>query len=205
MTSAAQSTANRRNALKSTGPKTVDGKAAVARNALQHGLTARRIVCFDEHARDFASFHDALRTDFAPAGAIEEQLVERIALCAWRLRRASRTEAALINSFSATNARVYGTELATVLDRAPAGLATLSRYEVALDRGLHRAFSLLERQQARRRGEFVPPPVTVEVAGLDSLADGILSAAKPEFCETKPISLDDFGLADAAKRTMSSP
>jgi len=41
VTSDRQVLANRRNALKSTGPKTAKGKAAVGANALKHGLTAR--------------------------------------------------------------------------------------------------------------------------------------------------------------------
>src|SRR5205807_417954 len=36
--------ANRRNALKSTGPKTPGGKAAVRLNALRHGLRAHAVV-----------------------------------------------------------------------------------------------------------------------------------------------------------------
>ena len=39
MTSLKQIAANRRNALKSTGPITAQGKARVSRNALRHGLS----------------------------------------------------------------------------------------------------------------------------------------------------------------------
>jgi hypothetical protein len=189
MASEAQITANRRNAQKSTGPRTAEGKAAVAQNALRHGLTARQVVCFDEKAQDFAAYHEALRAAFDPADAIEEQLVERIALCAWRMRRLSRIEARLIDSYEGCDIRVYGTQLATVIDRAPHGLATLSRYEAALDRALQRAHLMLERRQARGRGEFVLAPLAVEVAGLDAQADGISRPSdENENCETKPIA-----------------
>ena len=44
MATAAQIEANRRNAQKSTGPKTDEGKARVRRNAFKHGMTARTIM-----------------------------------------------------------------------------------------------------------------------------------------------------------------
>ena len=44
MTSDKQADANRRNARKSTGPKTPEGKAAVRLNALKHGLLANDVL-----------------------------------------------------------------------------------------------------------------------------------------------------------------
>ena len=45
MTSDKKVQANRRNALKSTGPNTPEGKAAVRLNALKHGLLSKRSSC----------------------------------------------------------------------------------------------------------------------------------------------------------------
>lgn len=47
MTTAAQIEANRRNVLKSTGPKTVEGKIVAASNATKHGLLAKLPVVPD--------------------------------------------------------------------------------------------------------------------------------------------------------------
>jgi hypothetical protein len=40
--------ANRRNARKSTGPKTPEGKSVVSHNALKHGLLSQQILLPDE-------------------------------------------------------------------------------------------------------------------------------------------------------------
>ena len=44
MATAAQIKANRRNAQRSTGPKTDEGKVCVRRNAFKHGMTTRIIM-----------------------------------------------------------------------------------------------------------------------------------------------------------------
>jgi hypothetical protein len=95
MTTQKQRAANRRNAKKSTGPKTVKGRDRSKLNALKHGLTAAQIIVFDENAEDLEKFHQGLIEELVPTGALEEQLVERIAVCAWRLRRVYRIEARL--------------------------------------------------------------------------------------------------------------
>lgn len=99
MASEAKRAANRRNAEKSTGPKSVFGKTRSAQNALRHGLRARKVISFDEREPDFLAFHAELRESLDPADAIEEYLVERIAICAWRLRRMYRVEAELIDGW----------------------------------------------------------------------------------------------------------
>ena len=97
MPSDAQIEANRRNARKSTGPKTETGKAAASRNALRHGLASPQLILFDEKPEDFERLWEDLRTAYGPADAVEDGLVERIALAQWRLRRVWRAEAAALN------------------------------------------------------------------------------------------------------------
>jgi hypothetical protein len=188
MASEAQISANRRNAVQSTGPKTAEGKAAASRNAQRHGLSALPVVLFDEQAQDFAQFRDGLCAALDPADAAEEELVERIVICAWRLRRAWRAETAIINN-SAEEFRKHNfePEIGGAFYRISAMVVTLSRYETALDRSLRRAHAQLERRQARRRGETVLAPISIEVDGLDGIADGDSPQVKPENCETKPI------------------
>jgi hypothetical protein len=81
MTSFRQIEANRRNALKSTGPKTEDGKRQSRCNAVRHGLTAETVIGALEDA-------DA-------QSAVERELVLRLASLLWRLRRATMMETGL--------------------------------------------------------------------------------------------------------------
>jgi hypothetical protein len=189
MATETQVAANRRNAGRSTGPRTAAGKAVANQNALSHGLTAEQIVLFDERAEDLARFRQELRQALDPADEMEEQLAERITLCAWRLRRAARLEAGLVNS-EAEDIRDRGwrPKVGSAFKCAAFGLDLASRYEAALDRSLRRAYALLERRQARRRGEAVPAPIAVDIDGLEEGAVAIVAPAKPENYETKPIS-----------------
>src|SRR5215469_7193559 len=97
MATTAQIEANRRNAQRSTGPRTEAGRAVSRQNALKHGLSARKLIVFDEKRGDFLAFHDEMLAALAPGDALEAALAERIILCAWRLRRAGRAEAARLN------------------------------------------------------------------------------------------------------------
>ena len=92
MTSLAQRTANERNAHRSTGPRTAAGKAAAARNSVTHGLCAHDVTLPDEDPRAWDAHRDALYQHFAPVGPMEEQCVERLAVCGWRLTRVTRIE-----------------------------------------------------------------------------------------------------------------
>ena len=88
--------ANRRNALRSTGPKTPQGKRAVRWNALKHGPLAKEVVIQagdgKESRSEFRNLMAQLWEDIHPEGVLEEMLVEKIAVCYWRLRRVLRSE-----------------------------------------------------------------------------------------------------------------
>jgi hypothetical protein len=78
---------------KSRGPKTPEGKARSARNALKHGLRAEKFVLLhDEDAKQFEAMADALADDLAPVGALQSVLARRLMVAAWRLERADRIE-----------------------------------------------------------------------------------------------------------------
>jgi hypothetical protein len=88
--------ANRRNALRSTGPKTARGKRTVARNAIKHGFLAREVVIAagdgEESLKEFHAMVEQLCEYYEPVGVIEESLVQTIATCWWRKARVIRAE-----------------------------------------------------------------------------------------------------------------
>jgi hypothetical protein len=95
MTSDKKAEANRRNALKSTGPKTREGKAAVRLNALKHGLLSQEILLPGEDEEALRELGEHLRNELQPAGELENLLVDRIISAYWRLRRLGRVETGL--------------------------------------------------------------------------------------------------------------
>jgi len=91
---------NRANALKSTGPRTVDGKNTARWNALKHGLLSKAVVLREgegkEDEEEFKELLLSLHETYGPEGTMEEILVERIAVGYWRLQRAIRFETGML-------------------------------------------------------------------------------------------------------------
>jgi hypothetical protein len=69
VTSDKQTQANRQNALKSTGPKTLEGKAAVRHNALKHGLLAQDVLLPNKDEATFEELDERLREELRPWGS----------------------------------------------------------------------------------------------------------------------------------------
>jgi hypothetical protein len=88
--------ANRLNAVKSTGPRTEQGKLKSRLNAVRHGLTAETVISALENAADYAAFEQSVAADYNPATATEQELVARLASVLWRLRRSTSIESGLL-------------------------------------------------------------------------------------------------------------
>lgn len=172
---------NRRNALKSTGPRTKEGKAASRLNRLSHGAFAADLLLPGEDAAAFraleASFHDLYR----PATPTEEALVKRIVLAAWRLDRLAAMECRVLRSqadsaisTAALFHRITDEMLASGEPRPYNGpgdviadawirdansgntIVKLSRYQNALERSFYRALHEFRRLRT-------PAPGTPEI------------------------------------------
>lgn len=88
--------ANRANAQKSTGPRTVQGKQRSGKNALIHGILSRDLVIDTEDPSEFAALLDGLLDAHEPAGAAEALLVEKIAMALWKMKRLNAVESATV-------------------------------------------------------------------------------------------------------------
>jgi hypothetical protein len=100
MTSLRQIEANRRNAFKSTGPVTPEGKQRSRFNAIRHGLTAETVIAVPENSEDYEAFQAAVISDYDAETAVERELVLRLASVLWRLRRATGMETAIFDSIT---------------------------------------------------------------------------------------------------------
>jgi hypothetical protein len=89
--------ANRRNAKKSCGPKSSEGKARVRLNALKHGMTAETLVLDGESAEGLKARVAAWKDHLKPQTELEDYLAERAAHASWQLDRCDRSIAAKLN------------------------------------------------------------------------------------------------------------
>jgi hypothetical protein len=90
--------ANHQNALRSTGPKTMEGVEAVKFNALRHGLRSVQSVVPGENLDAWEAHRAGIVADLRPLGAVELALAEQVAMKLWRLGRVVCFEADVIGN-----------------------------------------------------------------------------------------------------------
>ena len=140
--------ANRQNAARSTGPKTVEGKERSRRNSLKHGLTGAGIVLPTEDLPAIEARFADFEADLQPRGGVARFMVERAALLSVRLERSALHEAA---SLSASILAIEATEGAADPDAA-----------------MDRLFEALQARPAQARRELLDQP-----AGVDRLVGAL--------------------------------
>ena len=172
--------ANRKNAQHSTGPRDT---SATRSNALKHGLRTEVLTDLD-HADDFLLLVENLNREIEPVGVMEQFCVQQIADCMCRLARAKILEREHFTaqlhppkivqhagSMSGLDPEVFGWA-ETVDPGRPAQVSTealdkinrtVVRYETSIENKLMRWWNMLERHQARRRGELLPLPGAVDI------------------------------------------
>ena len=144
--------ANQRNAKQSTGPRSKGGKAKASRNALKHGFLSVTIVLPDEKIEEFDALSDGLHRSLCPVGALEEQLVNIVAMELWRLCRVYRVEASILKcnilrelaSSAEARARSYEVDIPSKIEQ---GLS------LGMRASLGRTDITDERAHSKERGE----------------------------------------------------
>jgi hypothetical protein len=162
--SPARAAASRRNGAKSRGPRTPEGKARSAQNALKHGMRAQKcIVLPGERASAFAAFEAALLEELAPEGALQAVLAQRVVAASWRLARAERLEAEL---FAQNMLAGHGLGLALTRDcNGARAFDTLLRYRGGTLAELWRALRTLKALQAEAAQRASAPQAEIRRAG----------------------------------------
>jgi hypothetical protein len=210
MATQAQISANRRNARKSTGPRTTEGKEKASQNALRHGLRARQAVIPGEDPGEFEAYRKQMLAELAPAGAVESMLAERVVHLSWRLRRAERVQNAVFDTLYASQvgyepyrrcSPASGSSAAAnpdgdwalghtiIADFADCKiLDRLLVYERRIEQSLYKAMHELERLQLQRQAN---PPAEKPAAQSQSCSKPAMlqsdAPAEPQpATETKP-------------------
>jgi len=95
MASIRQIEANRLNAQKSTGPRSVVGKAAIRMNALKSGIDAKSTIIRGENPADLEALTNEYLAAHSPVTPQERFYVDILIRCDWHMRRLTRADAQL--------------------------------------------------------------------------------------------------------------
>jgi hypothetical protein len=130
-----------------TGPKTEEGKRRSSLNALKHGLTAKSPQAFEQMMdacqETYEQVLERMHSYYRPRDPIEDELVQRIARCLWRLKLASSMEGRMID-------RNPG------LGRPGVSYERIIRFERAVDVHLHRAIAALTKKREAEDKKHAP-------------------------------------------------
>jgi len=135
-----QLAANKANSKKSTGPRTSQGKQTVSRNAVTHGLTARRSLVQSHQQQSFDALAANLRAEIQPWGALETDAFQQLLQASWQLRLSDEYQAAIFSPEAGPETNLQQLE-------------RLTRLRGALERSYQRAWRRLRELQATRAAE----------------------------------------------------
>ncbi len=169
MATPAQIAANRRNAQKSSGPRTAAGKAASRMNALKSGIHAEELVIRGEYPDELERLTTEYYGEFHPVTPRERDLVDAIVRNEWIIRRMGLVEAQLWGHQFQHNDSVRPPDRLALLKRKwPLGQAfvavsgqfeRLQRRISALERSTRRALQELAELRAQRDPALDEQPV----------------------------------------------
>ena len=100
--------ANRRNAARSTGPRTAEGKDKVRFNAVTHCMTAATVVLPHEDEEAYQQRLEDWTNELKPPGKLGQYLVKRVVKISWQLDRADTFEQAHLAQRFQAAPRLFG-------------------------------------------------------------------------------------------------
>ena len=152
--------ANRLNAQKSTGPRSVEGKAVSCFNAIKTGIDAKSQIIRGEDPAELQTLTAEYQQRWQPATPEQRLLVDTLIDCEWLLRRFRKAEAQLWQ-YKMQKAQIWKPEPECFLGLGfNYGCEQFSRLQRRIDstsRNYHRALKELHRLDSERR-EPDPPP-----------------------------------------------
>jgi hypothetical protein len=152
----------------STGPLTPEGKSISSRNAIKHGLCAKKLTGPD--LEELSAIRARLDSEWEPATETEKMLLQQMALSQWRLGRALELELAAFDG-----------------NITPATLSLALRYRTSAERSFYKALSELQRLRAMRREDALREArrereeETTALRRLETQILGPVFATPPEF------------------------
>ncbi len=120
-----------------TGPRTTQGKERSKHNALKHGIFSKAVLLKDESRTEYDGLLNGLRENLQPEGTLEEMLVEKLAIDAWRHRRLFIAETAEIQ-------RSIDSHSWNEVDRQGEAATNISEYSIRHEGGLIRRIANAE-------------------------------------------------------------
>ena len=147
MTSEKQIEANRKNAKKSTGPITQEGKKAVSKNSLKHGLTSQSLMHPGvENIKEFQEYTRKIYECFSPRDDLEIFFVNRAISCMWRLKRIINIEEAIFNNDIDPEKENVVDQIFTYLKDK---MLLINKYEKSLENSLFKTLREIKKLQER--------------------------------------------------------
>jgi hypothetical protein len=180
---------------KSTGPRTPEGKARSAMNAMRHGLTGRAVVLPSEDMNIYRAFCKELLEELAPETPLERQYAQTFCDTQWRLNRARSYEDSMLALGHFEHADSLGVQdpqtlaaltAAKVFRDNSKAFVNLSLYEQRLARQQKEALRQLEELQTKRRAarpatEQVTEQATKQAANTNKTKEKNPEPTAPEF------------------------
>jgi len=179
--------ANQLNALKSTGPKSPEGKSRSAKNATKHGAYSLDTLLPNDNPEEYNRFKNEWLKVLSPQNPPELFLAERVASLAWRLQRFAKAS-------TEKHQNHYTILSPSYKDENP--YYTLAKTEDRLQTMFHRTLKQLQHLQTHQK-ENPPQPCpyvkeekpqfepTPQPVGCDSSHHSPATTEIPQFEPTK--------------------